>query len=154
MCTLFPDYIWIHEITVAPSTVSQPRPPSAIKGCWISNIRFSTLKKIAFATTNLNPQNLGVTKRRMMRKNWFFKIRPEFRCRISRAKLFSDLNALGHQYVKGLGSHQGPWTPWKVWSEFKVFCGSCVMTSETRFASEICVFSVIGVGVDSIIIYN
>ena len=46
MCTLFPDDIWIHETAVAPSTVSQPRPPSAIKGCWMPNTRADTSKKI------------------------------------------------------------------------------------------------------------
>ena len=91
-------------------------------------------------------------KAQTTRKNWFFKIRPEFRCRISQTKFFSAKDALRRRDFEDLGSHQGPWTPCKVLSKFKLRCGSRVQTFDTRFASEISVFGQIGVGVHSIII--
>ena len=71
----------------------------------------------------------GVFGRKKIRlRNSASKFGPDFK-----NQFFLVVYALRRQDFEYLGSHQGPWTPCKVLSEFKVFCRNGVQTNAIFF---------------------
>ena len=72
-------------------------------------------------------------KASLAEKNFVCEIRHRNSGLILKNQFFLVVYALRHQDFEDLGSHQGPWTPCKVLSEFKVFCRNGVQTNAIFF---------------------